>query len=156
MDQNSNANLKKFYIILGVLAVLLLLIFFLRNNKKEVENQYDLNPASVSEVSVVLRETFPVEVDVIVKGDLPDGCTEISPDVKQSLVANTFNVELNTRKLKDSEVVCTQALVPFEETVSLENVLGISAGNYVVNVNGVLANFKMDVDNYISDVDPIK
>jgi inhibitor of cysteine peptidase len=42
--------------------------------------------------------------------------------------------------------VCTQALVPFEETIPLD-VEGLLAGEYTVNVNGVMATFTLDVDN---------
>lgn len=154
MDQNSNNNAKKFFIILAVLIVALVLIVVLRKNKNE--DEYEVSLANVNEVEVLLKESFPVLVDVIVKGDLPDGCTELSEDVSQRLVEKEFSIELNTRKLKDRDVMCTQALVPFEKTISLEDVVGISAGEYSVNVNGVKKTFKMDVDNYISDVDPLK
>ncbi|MDQ5901574.1 MAG: inhibitor of cysteine peptidase [Patescibacteria group bacterium] len=154
MDQNSNNNAKKFFIILAVLIVALVLIVVLR--KSDNQDEYDVSLASVNEVEVILKESFPVEVDVLVKGDLPDGCTSLSEEISQRLIGNEFSVELKTMKLKDADVMCTQALVPFEKTISLENVVGIAAGDYTVNVNGVTKNFKMDVDNYISDVDPLK
>lgn len=155
MDNNTS-QVKKFFFIILALAIILIGFVLLRKNKnKGEENQYEIGMAQVDSVDIVLKESFPVQVDVMVKGNLPDGCTELG-DAKQALVAKTFNITLETRKLKDTDVMCTQALVPFEETIALENVVGISAGEYTVNVNGVKKNFTMDVDNYISNEDPLK
>ncbi len=155
MDNNTS-QVKKFFFITLALAIILVGFVLIRNNKKAgTEAEYEIGRAMVDSVDVVLKESFPVQVDVLVKGNLPDGCTELG-DIKQQLVAKTFNVTLETRKLKDTEVMCTQALVPFEETIALENVVGISAGEYTVDVNGMKKTFTMDVDNYISNVDPLK
>jgi len=153
---NENTQIKKFfYVILALVVVLVAYVLIKKNKKSGEDSMYEIGQASVNKVDVVLRETFPVEVDVKVQGDLPDGCTDIG-DIKQNLVGNTFNINLETKKLKDTDVVCTQALVPFVSNFPLENVTGISAGEYKVNVNGVEKTFKMDVDNYISNVDPLK
>jgi inhibitor of cysteine peptidase len=126
-----------------------------KNKRAGEESQYEVGQAMVDSIDITLKESFPVQVDVLVKGNLPDGCTELG-DAKQQLLGKTFNINLETRKLKDADVMCTQALVPFEETIALENVVGITAGEYTVNVNGVSKTFVMDVDNYISDEDPLK
>ncbi len=150
----NNKQVKTFfYIILALLVILVAFVLLRKNKNKEAE--YEIGRANVSSVDVMLKESFPVQVDVIAKGDLPDGCTELG-DVKQQLVGKTFNIDLQTRKLKDGDVMCTQALVPFEKTIALENVVGITAGEYIVSVNGVTKTFKMDVDNYISNEDPLK
>lgn len=155
MDNNTS-QVKKFFFIILALAIILIGFVLLRKNKnKGEENQYEIGMAQVDSVDIVLKESFPVQVDVMVKGNLPDGCTELG-DSKQALVAKTFNVTLETRKLKDVNVMCTQALVPFEKTIALKDVVGISAGEYTVDVNGVKKNFTMDVDNYISNEDPLK
>lgn len=153
MDNNT-AQVKKFFYIILFLVILLVIFVLVRKNKKTMD-EYEIGMANVSNVEVMLKESFPVQVDVLVSGDLPDGCTQLG-DNKQTLVGNTFNIKLETRKLKDGDVMCTQALVPFEETIPLESVVGISAGEYFVDVNGVRKSFTMDVDNYITDQDPIK
>ena len=155
MDNNTAQVKKFFYIILALVVVLVVFVLIRKNKKDSMENQYEIGQAMVDSVDVTLKESFPVQVDVMVKGNLPDGCTELG-DAKQQLVGNTFNINLETKKLKDSEVMCTEALVPFEKNIPLENVVGISAGEYIVNVNGVTKVFKMDVDNYISNEDPLK
>jgi inhibitor of cysteine peptidase len=153
MDNNTSQVKKFFYVILAL--VVILVIFVLVRKDKNQQEEYEIGMAMIDKVEVVLKESFPVGVDVLVNGNLPDGCTSLG-DAKQSLVGNTFSIKLETRKLKDGDVMCTQALVPFEENISLENVVGISAGEYTVDVNGVKKTFVMDVDNYITDEDPLK
>lgn len=157
MDNNTEQVKKFFYIILALIVVLVAFVL-IRKNKKDIpsdDSQYEIGQAMVNDIDIVLRESFPVQVGVTVKGDLPDGCTNLG-DAKQQLVGKTFNVNLETKKLKDGDIMCTQALVPFETTITLDNVVGIAAGEYTVNVNGVSKKFKMDVDNYISNEDPLK
>lgn len=155
MDKNTTQVKKFFYIILGLVIILVAFVLIRKNKKENAVPEYTIGQAAVDSIDIMLKESFPVQVDVVVKGNLPDGCTEIG-DAKQQLVAKTFNINLETRKLKDADVVCTQAIVPFNETIPLENVVGISAGVYTVDVNGVKKTFKMDVDNYITNVDPLK
>lgn len=152
----NNTQVKKFfYVILALVIVLVAFVLIRKNKRVGEESQYEVGQAMVDSIDITLRESFPVEVDVLVKGNLPDGCTELG-DAKQQLLGKTFNINLETRKLKDADVMCTQALVPFEETIALENVVGITAGEYTVTVNGVSKTFVMDVDNYISNEDPLK
>ncbi|MBA7535461.1 hypothetical protein ES705_27717 [subsurface metagenome] len=45
--------------------------------------------ASVDEIDILILESFPVQINVIAKGNLPDPCTEIS-EVLQEKEDNTF------------------------------------------------------------------
>jgi inhibitor of cysteine peptidase len=99
--------------------------------------------AQVDSVDLVIMESFPVQVSAVVRGNLPDGCTNID-DVEVDIVDSRFEVLITT--VRPSDAVCTQALVPFEETIPLD-VEGLLAGEYTVNVNGVMATFTLDVDN---------
>ena len=105
--------------------------------------------ADVEEVEVLLMESFPIQVAVIARGNLPDGCTEID-DVQTSFdeESKTFSVEITT--VRDPDAVCTQALVPFEERIELD-VRGLPAGTYTVDVNGVRETFTFDVDNELPE-----
>jgi len=154
-----NQTIKTFVFIIVALVVLLIVFIVIKKNKaKDIiisDDGYVYSDAYVEEIDVILRESFPVSVDVLVKGNLPDACSELSPEIKQQLVGDTFYLKLESRKSKDAEV-CAQVLVDFETTVSLSGVVGISAGDYTVDVNGIKKTFKMDVDNYISNFDPLK
>lgn len=99
--------------------------------------------AMVDSVELLMMESFPVQINAIVKGNLSDGCTSID-QIGQSRSGNTITVTITATRLADA--VCTMALVPFEEIVSLD-VLGLSAGSYSVDVNGVRQSFVFSVDN---------
>ncbi len=99
--------------------------------------------ANVDSIEILILESFPVQVNVRARGDLPDGCTTIdSVDTVQQ--GTTFNITITT--LRETGELCTEALVPFEETISLD-VLGLSAGTYAVNANGINGSFTLQVDN---------
>jgi inhibitor of cysteine peptidase len=101
--------------------------------------------ARVEEVDILIMESFPVQVAVVARGNLPDGCTEIDElRSRYEPESNRFVVEITT--VRDAEAVCTQALVPFEERVALD-VYGLPAGAYWVDVNGVIDSFTLDMDN---------
>lgn len=106
--------------------------------------------ASVDSIQVLLQESFPVQVTVTARGELPDGCTKLE-EVVQQQSGNTFRVILTT--LRDPSQVCTQALVPFEETIPLE-VAGLKAGAYSVMVNGISGSFTLDTDNVLAEAEP--
>jgi inhibitor of cysteine peptidase len=99
--------------------------------------------AYVDEIDVLILESFPVQVNVVVRGMLPDGCTYLDEfDVVQD--GNTFNITVWT--IRDPDAICTMALVPFEETVSLD-VEGLPAGEYTVVVQDQTETFTLDIDN---------
>ncbi|WP_420644204.1 NBR1-Ig-like domain-containing protein [Candidatus Leptofilum sp.] len=99
--------------------------------------------AAVDSIEILILESFPVQVNVRARGDLPDGCTTID-NVETTQQGTTFNINITT--LRQTGELCTEALVPFEETISLD-VLGLSAGTYAVNVNGINGSFTLQVDN---------
>lgn len=100
--------------------------------------------ALVDDLSVMILESFPVQVHVALTGNLPDGCTEINA-ITANREAQLFTVEVQTRR-PAGDVVCTEALVPFEETVALD-VLGLPAGEYTVAVQDLTETFELAVDN---------
>lgn len=114
------------------------------NNSQGIsEGDYVYGAANVESVQIITLESFPVQIQVIAEGYLPDGCTEIDK-VKTEREGHVFNINISTKRPKD--VVCTQAIESFTETIPLE-ARGLEAGNYTVNVNGVTGSFKLPVDN---------
>ncbi|MGB3906970.1 MAG: hypothetical protein WBL02_00880 [Methanomethylovorans sp.] len=103
--------------------------------------------APVNDVQVLILESFPVQVNVEAMGYLPDGCTTIgNTTIRKD--SNTFYVEISTIRPRDA--FCTQALVPFTKSVSLD-VYGLEKGIYNVDVNGKTASFELSVDNILPD-----
>jgi hypothetical protein len=103
--------------------------------------------AQVDEVEILIMESFPVQVSVIARGELPDSCTRIDEIISQR-TEDTFRVAITTFRQPDT--VCTQVIVPFDQTIALD-VVGLPAGTYNVTVNGVPATFTLDVDNILSE-----
>ena len=94
--------------------------------------------AVVEDIEVHFLESLPVQVQIVVRGTLPDaGCTTIG-SVEQELEGDTFKVKLITTT--DPLALCAQALTPFEEVVKLE-FSDLPVGDYVVDVNGVQETF---------------
>jgi inhibitor of cysteine peptidase len=105
--------------------------------------------AHVDSVELVMLESFPVQVRAVIRGQLADGCTEIrGTRVDYDEASKTFQVAIETHR--DSDQMCTQALVPFEESVSLD-AHGLSAGEYTVEVQDQSASFELAVDNVLPD-----
>jgi inhibitor of cysteine peptidase len=101
--------------------------------------------AQVDSIDLLIMESFPVQINVVARGSLPDGCTTID-QIVQKRQGNTFKVTITTRRPADK--MCTEALVPFEESIALE-VAGLPAGTYTVDVNGTTGSFTLDVDNVL-------
>jgi len=88
--------------------------------------------APVDEIDILMLESFPIQINVITRGNLPDPCTEISEVIKER-EGNTFFITIKTCR---STGFCIQVLAPFKEIIPLD-VLGLPAGTYTVDVNGV-------------------
>jgi inhibitor of cysteine peptidase len=105
---------------------------------------------AVESLDVLILESFPVQVHAVVRGSLADGCTTLDP-ATTTRQGNLFRIQLTTQRPAD--VMCTEALVPFEEVVALD-VGGLPAGEYTVDANGVQATFVLAVDNVLPEATP--
>jgi inhibitor of cysteine peptidase len=99
--------------------------------------------ASVASIDLLTLESFPVQIHVVARGNLRDGCTTID-QITQTREGNSFKVTITT--IRPANQMCTQAIVPFEQTIALD-VYGLKAGTYAVDVNGVTGTFTLDVNN---------
>jgi len=115
----------------------------------EVSN-FTYGKAPVENIELLILESFPVPVQAVVRGNLPNGCTEIDEVAVQQEDSN-FQVELITRQ--PATGACTEALVPYQETIPLD-VAALPAGEYTVNVNGTTATFNLAVDNISQEPTP--
>lgn len=101
--------------------------------------------ATVEGIEIMVLESFPVLIKVNARGYLPDGCSHIGEILKEKK-DNTFFVQIKT--VRPSDTFCTEVIVPFQEMITLD-VYGLKAGTYIVDVNGVNATFKLEIDNVI-------
>ncbi len=106
--------------------------------------------AVVDSIQLEILESFPVQVNVIARGQLPDGCTRID-NITQERQDTTFTVAIST--IRAADAACAQTAVPFDEIISLE-VVDLPAGTYTVDVNGVRGSFTLDVDNSLQTETP--
>lgn len=105
--------------------------------------------ANVDEISIEILESMPLQVHVVARGYLPDGCTTIDAVRKGfDAATNTFTVTLTTQRPADA--MCTAVLAPFEEVIPLP-VRGLPAGSYEVVVNGTRATFALPTDNVLPE-----
>ena len=126
-----------------LLLVLMMLIFIFNTGCFSILPTIGLAP--VDEIDILILESFPVQINVIAKGYLPDPCTEIS-EVLQEREGNTFFITIKTYR---SPGTCIQVITPFEVIIPLD-VYGLPAGSYTVDVNGVQTTFDLEVDNILS------
>jgi inhibitor of cysteine peptidase len=117
------------------------------DNQEPGGEEYTYGTATVEKIQIMTLESFPVQIHVLAEGYLPDGCTEVDK-VTIEREGNTFTVKISTKRPKDA--ICTQEIVPFNETTPLD-VQGLKSGNYTVNVNGVTGSFELSVDNTLND-----
>lgn len=102
----------------------------------------------VRSVEVVMLESFPVQVSVKIKGELPDGCSTISPvNVQRDTDTMTFAIKLTP--VPNEAEACTKQPALFEQAVALD-VVDLPAGTYTVDVNGRETTFTLAVDNTLT------
>jgi hypothetical protein len=102
-----------------------------------------LKPASVESIKINQIVSFPVEINVIARGHLPNACAAID-QVRQQRSGSDFNITIESLHLGDER--CGDSRVPFEETIMLD-VIGLPAGIYVVDLNGLKGTFKLMREN---------
>lgn len=102
--------------------------------------------ANVESIEILLLESFPVQVNVIASGELPNGCTSLDEPTPRR-EGNTFVINLTTTRVDE---ICTQAVVPFDQVIPLE-VEGLPAGTYTVAVNGLTETFTLETDNVLPE-----
>lgn len=101
----------------------------------------------VESLEVLFLESFPVQVHVIVRGQLPDACSFIEM-VEQESGEDFFIITLHNARQPNMR--CAPQPTPFVEQVPLD-VLGLPAGTYTVTVHGVETTFELPVDNILTE-----
>jgi len=89
-------------------------------------------PAYIDSVDILLLESWPVQVRVVVRGSLPTPCHALAwnlaePDADGRIALSVFSTY-------DMDAVCTQVLQPFERSIDVGS---FTSGAYVLVVNGV-------------------
>jgi len=85
----------------------------------------------ISTSEIVLLESFPVQVKLVLSGDLPTPCNHLRVVVSPPDANNEIQVAVYS--VIDPETMCTQVLAPFDATIPIGN---FTSGSYRVMVNG--------------------
>jgi hypothetical protein len=85
----------------------------------------------INEISLLIRESYPPQIAVPVRGDLPTPCHELRAVIAQPDQDNKIIIDMYS--VVDPNTVCTQALEPFEAQIELGT---FPTGHYSVWVNG--------------------
>ncbi len=107
--------------------------------------------AMVDSLEVLILESFPVQVRVVARGALPDGCTTLET-VSVTRDGNEFTGVITTTRPGDA--VCTEALIDFERVIPLD-VADLLAGDYAVKINEATTSFSLAVDNIAPTATPL-
>jgi len=103
------------------------------------------NLVFVDSVQIAILESFPVQINLTLKGNKSVPCVELLPPAisKQD---NLFVIVLAETQLGTGES-CITVIDPFETTFALD-VSGLTAGTYTVRVNGQVEDkFTLEVNN---------
>ena len=99
----------------------------------------------IAGIEVLLAESDPVQVTVVVNGWLPDSCTE-HHETHQAQEGNTITIQITTIRPKD--FACATVVTEYQEKVFIGT---LPAGDYTVIVNDVEQQFR--VDDVLNDID---
>jgi len=136
---------QRMYILPIILAIVLLA--GCAPGEPEDSGEFIRGEAVVEDVEILFLESFPLGVHAVASGYLPDSCTEID-EVSVERDGNHFEVLITT--LREADVMCAQVIEEFEQNVPLD-VYGLPAGDYLVTVNGIDAEFTFLQDNSLPD-----
>ena len=94
----------------------------------------DRGTVFINEASLIIRESFPPQISLLLTGDLPTPCNQLRvaispPDPENKILADVYSVV-------DPNQACVQVLEPFEGSIDLGT---FPTGHYTVWVNGELA-----------------
>ena len=92
----------------------------------------------IAEIEVLLAESHPVQVTVLVNGWLADSCTT-HHETHQAREGNTITIQITTIRPKD--FACATVVTEYQERISIGT---LSEGDYKVIVNDVEAEFRVD------------
>jgi hypothetical protein len=101
---------------------------------KPGDEQLTRGTVFINEISLLIRESYPPQIAVPVRGDLPTPCHKLRvviarPDQDNKIMIDIYSVV-------NPNTVCTQVLEPFEAQIELGT---FPTGHYSVWVNGQLA-----------------
>jgi inhibitor of cysteine peptidase len=103
-----------------------------------VDDSWIIANMPITEIGLIIAESFPVQVSVVVTGYLADSCTE-HHETHQTREGNTVTVQMTTKRPKD--LFCAAIVTEVQMLVPIGTFL---PGDYKVIVNGMEQEFRVD------------
>ncbi|HLF37501.1 MAG TPA: hypothetical protein VI520_06175 [Anaerolineales bacterium] len=88
-------------------------------------------PVFIDQAELLIRESFPIQVDLRLSGSLPTPCATLGWSVADP--DEQGRIEVEAYSSQDAALACIQVLQEFEETIPLG---AYSTGSYSVWLNG--------------------
>ncbi|HSL28158.1 MAG TPA: hypothetical protein VK900_03070 [Anaerolineales bacterium] len=101
---------------------------------KPGDEQLTRGEVYLDEASLLIRESFPPQIVLVLRGNLPTPCHELRAEVAPPDPEN--KIEVDVYSVADPDTICTQVLEPLDEQIELGT---FPSGHYAVWVNGQLA-----------------
>jgi len=121
--------------------------FWASTIEKMVTEDAAVSLANVNDIEILQLESFPVQIHAVARGKHPDSCTKVDK-VATRREGDAFFATITTSRPADA--MCAQVMTPFKEVVTLD-VVGLKAGVYTVDINGVRDTFELQMDNIIEN-----
>ncbi|MCK5877744.1 MAG: hypothetical protein KAG43_08915 [Candidatus Marithrix sp.] len=102
------------------------------------------NEVLVEDIGILMTELFPIEVNIIATGKLPNGCTTID-QITEDKKGDTLILKIIAKPKKPCS---NQAQPNFAEVIPLD-VDGLTSGLYKIQVNNKIDSFELAMDNII-------
>ena len=96
--------------------------------------------APVDTIEVNVLESNPLQINAVIKGNLPNPCTTIT-GVTQSRDGYTITLTVNTAT--ETDKACIEVIQPYEQTVTIDT-KDLTAGTYTVTSNGISTTFELN------------
>lgn len=90
-------------------------------------------PVYFDSLDVLVLESFPIQLRLVMEGNLPTPCHQLQYEIAAANAANEIHVDVYTTV--DPAITCMQVLQPFEESIAIP-LDGLADGEYSLWVNG--------------------
>ena len=95
------------------------------------------NQVMVHNSSLLIAESYPIQVELVFEGDLPTPCHELNVIIADPNDENEIKITA-TSWAGNSEMACTQVITPFEKTITIPTD-ELEDGTYTIILNGAEA-----------------
>lgn len=152
MQETSSKTLRILLVIVSILVIALIIksIMARRSGNTDIDQSLTTTErAVITSVDIRFRETFPVQVELLLDGVFSTTCEELGT-IDQIKDATGFTVDVFVNQTYGTN--CEEREIPFvDRSVLLEGVDTLYKGEYSVNVNGISKTFILNSDNIITD-----